>query len=308
MDKQSEYKEFQQEFRKCYQEEVKPRLYRFEVERRKKHKLAKTLTGILATISSAIFLYLLLKYGFFKGFERITIILVIITCAPYWIISNNFKQQMKEKFMNILLKPFKTFEWTRRRRISEDTIRSSKLMDYYNSRTDDDNFRGSYQDLEVIIDETQLVKHQGKHSYTIFSGLLIQIDMKKRFTGKTIILPEYDVSRNKIANLQEVKLEDPDFSKKYKVYSTDQVEARYIMTTAFIERFKKIESIYSSHEVKANFENNCVLFAISTHNMFEIVDLATPLDKTSNYEKFFLEFCALFELINELKLNQNIGL
>lgn len=38
---------------------------------------------------------------------------------------------------------------------------------------------------------------------------------------------------------EEVKLEDVEFSKQFFVDSNDQVEARFLLTTAFMERFKK---------------------------------------------------------------------
>ncbi|MBR1460494.1 DUF3137 domain-containing protein, partial [bacterium] len=44
----------------------------------------------------------------------------------------------------------------------------------------------------------------------------------------------------------KVKLEDVDFGKEYSVKSEDQVEARYLVTPSFMERFKNLKKTYNS--------------------------------------------------------------
>ena len=40
--------------------------------------------------------------------------------------------------------------------------------------------------------------------------------------------------------LQDVKLEDISFDKRFNVYTKDQVEARYLTTPTFMERLKNL--------------------------------------------------------------------
>lgn len=78
-----------------------------------------------------------------------------------------------------------------------------------------------------------------------FRGVFIEFDMNKNFEGHTFLFERAATNRNinfDASKFQEVKLEDPEFSSKYIVYSDNQVEARYVLTTAFIERFKKHEN------------------------------------------------------------------
>ena len=69
-------------------------------------------------------------------------------------------------------------------------------------------------------------------------------DFNKNFQGRTIILPDFAQnafgdfigswlqSKNQ-AREELVKMDNPDFEKEFVVYSNDQIEARYILSTRF---------------------------------------------------------------------------
>jgi len=109
--------------------------------------------------------------------------------------------------------------------------------------------------------------------------------------------------------LREIKLEDPEFSKKYKAYSSDQVEGRYLITPAFMERFKNIQTSFGAKNVKCSFYDNSLMFAISTpKNLFEIGNLFYNLDDPRQLEVFFNEIISIFMLVDYFKLNEKSGL
>ena len=84
--------------------------------------------------------------------------------------------------------------------------------------------------------------------YSVFRGVILEFDMPKHFKGHTFfheksfraIKIPFDHKIYKKVNLESVSFED-----KYNVYSDDQVEARYLFTTAFIERIENIIVIFS---------------------------------------------------------------
>lgn len=109
--------------------------------------------------------------------------------------------------------------------------------------------------------------------------------------------------------LNEVKLEDPEFSKKYKVYSSDQIESRYLVTPAFMERFKNIQTSFGTNNVKCSFYGDSLMFAISTNkNLFELGSLFCTLDDPKQLETFFNELTSIFLLVDYFKLNEESGL
>ena len=109
--------------------------------------------------------------------------------------------------------------------------------------------------------------------------------------------------------LDEVNLEDPVFEKKFNVYSSDQVEARYLITTAFMERFNNLNTAFGAKKAKCSFFDNTIMFAISTHkNLFEIGNLFMRLDDPNRITKFFNEIASILILVDYFKLDEHIKL
>jgi len=110
-------------------------------------------------------------------------------------------------------------------------------------------------------------------------------------------------------SLQRVYLEDPEFNRRYKVYSNDQIEGRYLITPAFMERFKNIQTAFGTQNVKCSFVDDKFFLAIPTkQNAFEIGNLFTPLDNPKHLEKFFREFSSILLLMDYFKLDERTGL
>lgn len=116
-------------------------------------------------------------------------------------------------------------------------------------------------------------------------------------------------SRNSDVGLNEIKLEDPEFSKKYRVYSADQVEGRYLVTPAFMERFKNLQTAFGSKNAKCSFCGDSIIFAISTKkNLFEIGNLFHSLENPKQMTEFFNELSSILALIDYFKLDEKTGL
>ncbi len=107
----------------------------------------------------------------------------------------------------------------------------------------------------------------------------------------------------------EVRLEDPEFSRRYNVYSSDQVEARYLVTPAFMERFNNIETAFGTKKVKCSFYNESIMFAISTRkNLFEVGNLFCSLSNPNQMKSFFNELSSILALVDYFKLNEHTKL
>lgn len=116
-------------------------------------------------------------------------------------------------------------------------------------------------------------------------------------------------SKKSDIRLNEIKLEDTEFSKKYRVYSTDQVEGRYLVTPAFMERFKNLQTAFGAKNAKCSFCGNNLIFAISTNkNLFEIGNLFQNLKNPKQMTEFFNELSSILALIDYFKLYEKTGL
>lgn len=109
--------------------------------------------------------------------------------------------------------------------------------------------------------------------------------------------------------LNKIILEDAVFNKKYTAYSGDEINGRYLLTTAFMERFNNVKTAFGVEKIKCSFYDKYLMIAISTKkNLFEIGNLYTPLNSPKQLETFFNEFISILKLIDYFKLDEKTGL
>lgn len=115
--------------------------------------------------------------------------------------------------------------------------------------------------------------------------------------------------RDNEEKLEEVRLEDPKFCKKFNVYSSDQVEARYLVTPSFMERFKNMNTVFGAKKAKCSFFGDEVMFAISTNkNLFEIGSMFKSLENPNSINEFYNELSSILNMVDYFKLDEKIGL
>lgn len=109
--------------------------------------------------------------------------------------------------------------------------------------------------------------------------------------------------------LNDVMLEDPNFAKRFNVYSSDQVEARYLITTSFMERFQNLNTAFGAKKAKCSFYDDKIMFAItSSKNLFEISNFWESLENPKTINSLFAELYSVYQMINHFKLDQKTGL
>ncbi len=109
--------------------------------------------------------------------------------------------------------------------------------------------------------------------------------------------------------LHKINLEDPVFNKKYNVYSADEVEARYLITTAFMERFKNLRTAFGSKYAKCCFLDDTIMFAIATNkDLFEFGSLFYPINNSKHMQMFFNQLTSILQLAEHFKLDENTKL
>ncbi len=182
----------------------------------------------------------------------------------------------------------------------------------------DDSFKGRYKDVpfvlrEVVLEESDGHKDNKKQYKTVFDGILVEFSIPKRFSGTTVISQDKGFFANRLTSfmskLSRVKLEDVDFEQHFEVYSSDQVEARYLLNTAAMERFLSLARFYRAG-LEASFNEQKLLIKLSSkHNYFEPqLDISKPLSFRGDIEQLFKELTEIFSLIDALNLDANTGL
>lgn len=158
----------------------------------------------------------------------------------------------------------------------------------------------------------------GRHEYwhTIFKGIFFIADFHKDFAGETLVLPDKAErlfgsvlgSMFQSLNLkrdQLIKLEDPEFEKLFVVYGSDQIKARYILSTSLMKRITDFKK-KTGKQIYLSFVGGRVFVAIPyIENIFEPRVFKTLLD-FSPIQKYFEDLKLAIGIVDELNLNTRI--
>lgn len=143
-----------------------------------------------------------------------------------------------------------------------------------------------------------------EHWRDIFKGLFFAADFNKHFNGCTLVRAgKAGIFSGLFGNL--VKLEDPRFNQQFKVYSSDQVEARYLLTPRMMERLLDLKDSLGSIEL--SFVGSWVNIAAGgfPYNAFE-PDVKHPFTDPAQVERTLGWIFLVVGIVEELDLNTRI--
>lgn len=126
----------------------------------------------------------------------------------------------------------------------------------------------------VKIAHSVIVKNNGrkqKQQYSAFTGWFFTIRFPKRFRGETIVTPDKaEAALSWLGRSMQqaitprgahlILLEDAAFEKRFKVLSTGEMEARYVLTPAFMQAAVRTEQ--KTGPLYFMFRNECMFVAI----------------------------------------------
>ena len=118
---------------------------------------------------------------------------------------------------------------------------------------------------------------------------------------------EIKKKRLKIAK-QYAYLEDVCFSKQWKVLTSNQIEARYVLTPVLMEKIKDIKKLFKGKYIDFSFFGNSLIFVIHTKkNMFETTSLFKPALNYTDIKDVVSQFYSIFSVIDILEGNNKKG-
>jgi hypothetical protein len=154
--------------------------------------------------------------------------------------------------------------------------------------------------------------------HTIFQGVFMQMDSNKNFAGKTLVYPDTAekylggfgkwLQKNTGSGIsgvgKMVYMENVKFEKAFVVYSTDPVEARYLITPKIQEQILAMKHLLKK-DLRLSFVNNSIYIAINRDNIFKLNDkLSFKEPETLRY--YMRDLIELLTLIHLLDLNIRI--
>ncbi|WP_372869936.1 DUF3137 domain-containing protein [Shewanella sp.] len=196
-------------------------------------------------------------------------------------------------------------------------FKNASILPSYDKARFDDGILGSYRGVEIVINEIHLLKEvrdkdNRTKQITAFKGLTISLSSHKPFKGHTVVIRARGAITNFFSDshsgLERVRLEDPRFEKQFDVFSTDQIEARVLLTTAFMERMLELAGFFQSRIQCAFYQDRLLITLESSKNRFEQASIFDGATFEYEFSQIHAEMKQLFAIIELLKLNEYTGL
>lgn len=199
------------------------------------------------------------------------------------------------------------------------SIWSYKGSDYTKGKSGQTDFE--FSQLHVMKKETK--QSSGKTETEIselFKGIFYKADFHKNFSEKTFIVPDLareifgayigEMLNKNIGNpnRSDVKLiytEDMEFEKLFAVFSSDEQQARYILTPSMQQKITALKSKFSN-DMYFSFVNGNLYIGIESGNDFFAPNIFGNIDDYQSVEKHYLLVKNMLDIANELGLNTRI--
>jgi hypothetical protein len=198
----------------------------------------------------------------------------------YWAsraLGDQYRRLYKERVLPRLAAQFGALSYRAAVMPDLGLLTTQRIFRDYDRVVAEDEIFGVYRAMAISIVELRLTRGSGKSEQAIFDGLLMKVRLPRKLSGTTAVIADNGV----LGNLRDrfegggsarVRVEDPLFEKLYKVYGTDQVGARALLTPAFMERFRKLGERLGFMGPLALAQDNLLTIALpksSYHNLFE---------------------------------------
>lgn len=241
--------------------------------------------------------------------------------ALYWWVTQPKRQYAKAYKQDILPRIahlFGALTYEAEGKMPMEVLKESKIIAQHHRYASEDYFSGLYKGIRITLSEIHLERRQrsGKrtHYVTVFKGLAVLIAMpREKFHGHTLLLE----NANRLAQwfteknhqLDRADLVDPEFEKAFDVYTSDQVEARYLIDPTMIESLKKMRDTYDAKNFSAAyFKNQALVLLPSQKNYFEPASIYTPATDPASIISMKQELGQVLDLVDRLEIYDAVSL
>ena len=169
-----------------------------------------------------------------------------------------------------------------------------------NIPSDDGGMTGVYLnmcDLNVIKIEKD--DEGNKIEKCVYAGAFGYVEFPFEFKCILSINTKY---KKRNVKMEKVALEDLTFHKKFGVYSSDQVEARYMLTPVAMEKLMILQKKVGT--VMMTFVDNRMYIGFPDENLFELGKFDGNI--SSIFDDLYDDVYNLLVLVNEIKSNNKI--
>ena len=314
-------------FKKYFEQHLHPLINNCEEQRLTLLKQYKGRAQKVLLVAFLLVLALIIIYFNYRQFLTANPVLVILFVAGPLIFLFNWASRPIREFnsgIKFLIFPKlvsyfgEDFEFYERPQWSLHGLSHFDVLPDYDDAATEDQINGRYKDVSFRLMEARLTRETrdsdgDRNKETVFDGFLVLLDFNKSFVGKTVVKKDGGLLgqwfKGRSSGMESVALEDPAFEKYFDVYSTDQIEARYLLTTSFMERLLLLKSVLGGNSISCSFYNRQLLMMVeSKKNRFEAGSIFKPVTFEYETRTVVKELGEIFRIIDKLKLNDSTGL
>lgn len=268
------------------------------------------------------------------------IIAAILLTRKYKALRLAFKQTVVAGLMNELLRlcqlPGETeayryeSHFSPKQRVDDLLIEESRLFNYsidkirgedlFYGRLGLTDFKFSELTLIQVRTSTNSKGHTTRTEHTMFDGILFVADFHKEFEGVTILKTAHMFNSGVLGGFfapirqafglfakerkRSIDLENEDFNRAFHVQTTDDIKARYILTSSMMERLLQFRNKHHD-KVEVSFVHSKMYIALSSKKDYFEPKALQPI-APEQARAVYDDLIFLFSLVEEFDLNTRI--
>ncbi len=193
-----------------------------------------------------------------------------------------------------------------------DRYRALSLVPKYDREEFEDLLTGQHGNARFELFEARLERRRsdskGRTRYEkVFGGQCLRMEFGKRFFGRTLITRDAGFFRRFGGGkgMKRAALEDPHFEKIFDVYTTDQVESRFLLTPDFMQKLVDLEETFHGGKLKCCFSEGEVLVTVQGGDLFAPASMKKPLDDPFLVRELIDDLVAVFNLMDSITDGRN---
>ena len=241
--------------------------------------------ALLAGSGIALLLFLVAAYGYYltasgcsselKPLFWVVAGYIFLFVAPYLFTNSLYRKRYKEQILPVIANKL-GYHYTPKGEVAWPLLKKPEMLfGTFDKSEHEDGFTGTFEGKDIAFEEVRISWRGAKGRVTIFSGLLIAMQLEKNVDVPIAVLRNnatlHGEWKSEVRNeMEQIFLEDPEFEEFFDVYSTDQVKSRSILTPRFMESLKNISTFYEGESISAYLHDKMIFITVNMENdMFE---------------------------------------
>ena len=247
--------------------------------------------------------------------ENSPILLSLFLTIPFAICpmaSAIFADTAKQYLTGLILGFFGPLRYNAKGGIARQQLSAAMMLSDKNDYIGSDLIEGMHQNVRMQFCQMQilgatnaLMKHLNIRK-TLFKGAVITFEIERQFLGHTLLTHghRHFIAPKSIAHLKQVGLADPEFNNSFKLYSNDQVEARYLVNPALMVQLLNLAEHFKTDALEASFiDNKMTIFAPFAGPLFEPANLGRSSIYLKEIKDVMAQIHAILKTLEIIKIN-----